>query len=511
MSEFEKLKRDEYQKHRKEIIYFVTAIALILALITASFSIIFISLDANTYVYYQENGSAVYHAYLSKNEYYEEDRLNGNHAYISSLIDHMDVAFRYESQMEAGDVQYQYQYRVDAQLVIEDTKTKAAIYNPTETILGPTNKIYHGQKLVIAPTVEIDYAAYNQKAQEFIDKYRLTSVTSHLNVTMYVDVIGMSELFASDSEGQYTIQVQIPLTQNVLKPTVTSSIPAGPQKIVSNPNKGKTLFKILAIISGILDAGAIGFAVFYTLKTRDMHIDYSRKVQKLVTNYKSFIQKINNPFDDTGYQRLELDDFNAMLEIRDTLQMPILMYENEDRTCTTFMIPYDARLIYIFEIKVENYDELYSSVDLTDDIDDEIRRNVKVAAPKPKKKRRSLWAFFKTGIAEIDAIDDIEISADELDAVDHIHIGDTQHDEAESEDDSEAQSHESEMAGVPAAEAHEAEIKEEIPRENTESKAAEAIAMAIAMHEAAEAATGKAVEAESREEGEADASEILNV
>ena len=397
MSELEKLKRDEYQKRRKEIIYFLTAIALILAFITASFSIIFISLDANTYVFYEEKGSALYHAYLNDNEYYEEDRLNGSHAYISSLIHHMDVAFRYESKMEAEDVKYQYQYRVDAQLVIEDAKTKSAIYNPTETILGPTNRIYEGKKLVLAPTVEIDYVSYNQKAIEFIDKYRLTDVTSYLKVTMYVEVIGMSQLFASDNEDECDIQVKIPLTQNVLKPEISTSIAEGPQKVLANPNKGKTLFKVLAIIFGVLDAGVIGYAVYYTLKTRDMHIDYSRKVQRLVNNYKSFIQKINNPFDSAGYQILMVEDFNAMLEIRDTLQLPILMYENLDRTCTTFVIPLDSRLLYTFEIKVENYDELYSPVRLGgDDIDAEIARGIKV-----DNEKQNWWTALKEIVADI--------------------------------------------------------------------------------------------------------------
>ena len=511
MSEFEKLKRDEYQKRRKEIIYFLTAIALILALITASFSIIFVSLDANTYVYYQENGSALYHAYLSENEYYEEDRLNGSHAYVSSLIDHMDVVFRYESKMDAEDVTYQYKYRVDAQLVIEDTRTGAAIYNPKETVLGPTSKVFQGKNLVLAPTVEIDYVAYNEKAKAFIADYNLTGVTSYLNVTMFVEVIGMSELFAADNEGQYTVEVHIPLAQNVLKPEVSSTIPTGPQKVLSNPNKGKSLFMVLAIIFGVLDAAAIGCAVVYTLKTRDMHIDYSRKVQRLVNNYKSFIQKINTPFERTGYQALEVNTFTEMLEIRDTLQMPILMYENEDRTCTTFMIPFDSRLLYIYEIKVENYDELYSPVDLTDDIDAEIKKHVKIETPKPKKKRWSLWSFFKTGIAEIDAIDDIEIHAHGLDEVDKIKIGDTHHDEAENEDDREEQSRESEIIGDSAAEAVKAETAEAIPSETGKSETAEAIAMAIAMHEAAEAAPDQADKTEPFEEGEAEASEALNV
>ena len=408
MSEFEKLKRDEYQKKRKEIIYYLAALALVLSLVTATFSIIFANLDANTYVDYQQSGSALYHAYLNENEYYEEDRLNGSHAYISSLIHHMDVDFRYQSKMAATDVTYQYQYRVDVQLVIEDTKTKSAIYNPTETILGPTTKIYMGQNLLLAPTVDIDYVAYNQKAKDFIEKYRLTNITSYLNVTMYVDVVGMSELFANDNEGQYSIQVQIPLAQNVLKPQISSSIPTGPQKILSNPNEGRNVFLVLAIIFGVLDAGAIGFLTVYTLKTRDVHVDYGRKVQKIVNNYKSFIQKINNPFDRTGYQILEISTFNELLEIRDTLQLPILMHENEDKTCATFMIPVDSRLLYVFEIKVDNYDYLYDPTRERNEGD--IDAEIEMIAD-----RKHWWYFIRHAIAEMRKIDRIKIEIDDPD------------------------------------------------------------------------------------------------
>ena len=360
MSEHDKIKRDEYQKQRQKMIYILAAIVLVLSFITAIFSVIFLRLDANTYVSYEETGSALYHAYLNENEYYEQERLNGEHAYIASLIHHMDVQFRYVSQMAAEDVQYQYQYRVDAQLVIQDEKTGAAIYNPTETILGPTVAVFQGQKLVLNPTVDIDYVSYNEKAKGFIEKYRLTNVSSHLNVTMYVDVVGMSELFAEDSEGQYTISVKIPLNQAVLKPQVSSTIPAGIQQVLSNPNEGKRVIRVLAIVFGVLDAGALAYSAYYVLKTRDEHIDYGRKVQRIINNYKSFIQKINNAFDVAGYQVLKVDTFNEMLEIRDTLQLPILMHENEDKTRTVFMIPVDGRLLYTFEIKVDNFEKLYA-------------------------------------------------------------------------------------------------------------------------------------------------------
>lgn len=363
MSEAEKLKRAEYQKCRKKIIYILAACALVLSVLTASFSVIFISRDADTYVSFHEDGSAVYHAYLNENEYYEEERLNGNHAYISSLIHHMDVDFCYRSEMNVDDVMYKYQYRVDSQLVIEDSKTGAAIYNPVETILGPTNNDFKGQKLKIAPKVNIDYVQYNEKAKAFIDKYKLTNVVSYLNVTMFVDVVGMSEAFASDSAGQYMVQVRIPLVQNVLKPQVTSTIPTGPQSVLANSSNSHNVFKVLAIVFGVLSVASVVALAYYTLKTRDNHIDYTIKVQRIVKSYKSFIQKINNPFDCNGYQVLTVDSFKEMLEIRDTLQLPVLMYENNDKTCTAFVIPVDSKLLYTFVVKVDDYEEIYASAD----------------------------------------------------------------------------------------------------------------------------------------------------
>ena len=52
-----------------------------------------------------------------------------------------------------------------------------------------------------------------------------------------------------------------------------------------------------------------------------------------------------------------VDTFDEMLEIRDTLQTPILMHENDDRTCTKFLIPTGNKLLYQYTIQVEGYEE----------------------------------------------------------------------------------------------------------------------------------------------------------
>ena len=62
------------------------------------------------------------------------------------------------------------------------------------------------------------------------------------------------------------------------------------------------------------------------------------------TRFSSDVQKINNEIDYNNYKIIQINTFNEILEMRDTMQSPILMYteENEDRT--KFMIMKDGIL-----------------------------------------------------------------------------------------------------------------------------------------------------------------------
>ncbi|MBQ9781787.1 MAG: hypothetical protein IJW26_01220, partial [Clostridia bacterium] len=77
--------------------------------------------------------------------------------------------------------------------------------------------------------------------------------------------------------------------------------------------------------------------------------------------YRSYIQQITVPIDKEGKQVLTVSSFQELLEIRDTIQKPVLMYENDDKTLTEFLIPTDTAIIYAYEIKVDDYDEIYST------------------------------------------------------------------------------------------------------------------------------------------------------
>ena len=121
----------------------------------------------------------------------------------------------------------------------------------------------------------------------------------------------------------------------------------------TNSATSSKVFKVLAIIFAILDVIAVGGLVVFMWLTRDKNTDYNSRVSRVLRNYKSYIQPIGNQFDESNYQILHISDINRLLEIRDTLQKPILFNENEDKTCAKFFIVTDNRVLYLYQIKVE--------------------------------------------------------------------------------------------------------------------------------------------------------------
>ena len=120
---------------------------------------------------------------------------------------------------------------------------------------------------------------------------------------------------------------------------------------------GSEAFKTTAIVLGVVDVIAILLLVAFIYFTRTPDITYTARVKKILSQYKSYIQRINNLFETHGYQIVMVDTFEEMLEIRDTIQAPILMYENADKTCAKFMIPTDSKLLYVYRIEIEGYVE----------------------------------------------------------------------------------------------------------------------------------------------------------
>ncbi|MBQ8583551.1 MAG: hypothetical protein IJ488_02955 [Clostridia bacterium] len=359
MSEEEKKKRSEYKRWRTRAITVISAVLASLILVTAVMALIYRRLDETYYIEYYESGSTSYSVSLFDNDFYEDDTLEGGNAYVTSLVDKLALNFRYNLLTAAEGVTYDYSYKVFSKVKILDRTSGKLLYEKASDIIPDTGKLTSNEKsLMLSPGITVDYAACNELATRFIETY---SGTGTLEVTMQVSVTGSGKGFDSTGTGVYYLTLTAPLGTETVSFTTTSTPPDGTRILASSSFEGKEIFLILALVFGALAIlGAIVLTIF-VYKTRNKDINYRIKVQKLVSAYKSFIQKITSEVDLSSYSPIYVEGFSDLLEIRDTLQSPILMFENGDQTKTTFYIPTQTSLIYVYEIKVENYDLIYAA------------------------------------------------------------------------------------------------------------------------------------------------------
>ena len=359
MSEKEKKQRVVYRKNREKWIFTQAVIIAVLTVAVLVCALVSAQMESKYYISYSETGSIDYNVFLKENEFYEEEYLGKNQSYVASLIDKIIADFSYEIDMDADDVNYRYSYTVKSRLEIIDDSSKVAIFNPEYELVSVQNKSQRASdKLRINEIVVINYDEYNNLANKFLSTYELKSMTSNIVVTLEVDVLSDCEAFASSAVDTYTSELRIPLTTQTVNIKMTSAVPNSEAKMIAcTRGVGSEAFKTTAIVLGVLDGLMVLLLVAFIYLTRTPDVTYTARVKKIISQYKSYIQKINNMFETGGYQVIMVDTFDEMLEIRDTIQAPILMNENADKTCTKFIIPTDSKLLYVYTVSVEGYSE----------------------------------------------------------------------------------------------------------------------------------------------------------
>ena len=372
MSEAEKKRRLAYKQNRQKwILIQIAAIALIALLAIFMFAS-YRSANKTYYIAYSEHGSLDYKVQLKNNDFFEEEWLGQDRVYIASLINTITAVYQYELQMSSDDVLFDYSYQVDANLSVVDKNTGISLYSPTESLFNKqTKENKGGGKVQISVPVAIDFHKFNEHAKDFIAAYQLKDVTSVLKVKLTVNVTSRSEQFAENNQDSYTSELQIPLNEDKINIKSVSTA-LGEDKVLLCSDTSALGYMIGTIIAGSIDVILLGLLIAFIYLTRNTDINYAIKVKRLVSAYRSYIQKIDNAFDSEGYQLLFVNSFKEMLGIRDTIHSPILMTENEDCTCTQFLIPTNTKILYIFEIKVDDYDQIYNPEPvILEDVDDE--------------------------------------------------------------------------------------------------------------------------------------------
>lgn len=361
MSEKEILKRQKYKQNRKKWLMIQTVALVLVAVIALGSFFVYDRMNRTYFIEYTENSTIDYQVIYQENEYFDDLIRGKDQTYIAHLIDHITADFQYQMNMDAANVDFEYGYSILAQLVVEDKDTGKPYYTAEEQLLPCTQQTAHGgSKVEIQEQVEIDFPKFNAIAEEFMTAYDLKNATATLIVTLDVQMLSSCDQFEKNNENAYSTDIRIPLNELTMDIVSTASAPATESKVlVYNTFINKQVpLTIGYIASGLALLQTLAMIVFMHL-TKNEDVTYTARVRKLMNAYSSYIQRMEGEFDDQGYQVILIKSFHELLGIRDTLQAPILMTENKDQTMSRFLIPTDSKMLYAFEIRVDNYDEIY--------------------------------------------------------------------------------------------------------------------------------------------------------
>lgn len=363
MSELEIKRRQEYKRNRKTWSIIQIIAIVIFAVVALGSFLIYDKMNDTYYIEYTENSSVDYKVKYEENEFFEKDWIYRDQEYISDLIETMVADFNYKLNMDTFGVGFEYKYKIDATLLIADKTSGRPYRTVSENILPLTTKrIDTSNAIEIDESVQIDFNKFHLEALEFVETYFLTNSTSTLIVSLDVEVLSTSKTFQRSNENKYSTALNIPVTLETFGIEITSSVPQNESKVLAYSGaENQGIFLAIGIIAGVIAFILILVLAVFLHITKNEDVTYAAKVRKIVSAYGSYIQRINGGFNEYGYQSVMIKTFNEMLGIRDTIQSPILMTENKDETMTRFLIPTNTKLLYVYEIKVDNYDLIYAS------------------------------------------------------------------------------------------------------------------------------------------------------
>lgn len=348
---------EEQTKRKNTIISFICVIAVV-SILSFSLFVIFSKTNDNNYVTYDEKSNIDYNVYLKENEFFENNYLGSNKQYIASLIDYIKADFEYNLSFDSDDVEYKYEYRIEANVNVYDKDTNNVLFNKKEELLKQEEFTTNKRKANIKKSVNIDYNHFNDLIKRFVTLYGLEDVKSVLTINMYINTIGSCENFAENQENESVMSLSIPLTTQTVAIEISNDlIDTENNVMLCETNKLNYILLVFAIITLIIDVILIVYLIKYEINTRTADTIYIKKLKKILNNYGSYIQEIGEDFNLKGYQLVKINTFEDMLEIRDTIKQPILMKQNKEKTGSYFIIPSSSKYLYIYRLKLEDIEK----------------------------------------------------------------------------------------------------------------------------------------------------------
>lgn len=321
------------------IISIVALIILVLSVITY-FSI-------NITSSYREKTSINYQVCLSENEYYSTSCIGENVEYLTAISDTVKVDFNYSAVYEKKAAR-NFKYYVKTNLLVK------TISEPEKELLRKEKEItdvkeVESEGIVIntIESVDIPFQEYNGYAQKYKNDFSILS-----NCDLIVSLVERGD----GGKDREISSITIPLTKstynitkNELKEHVmTYEVPA---------LKSKRDMILIAVAVAIVINIIVWIKLIRFLSATTAHdSEYEKRLKKILSTYDRVIVTLNDRKRiDFNQQIYPVDSFTELLDVRDTVDKPILYYKVNSIKAEFYV--QDVDKIYKYTMKEADFEK----------------------------------------------------------------------------------------------------------------------------------------------------------
>ena len=316
---------ETYGKDKKIIYKLIIKIILLAVLTFPTVFLLRASLTANSILTYTEKGTKDYKDNLKENNFYNDNFLGQNMTYITSLVDYIDIDMNYNFK-SSEKANFDYTYSIYANLVITPEDNSKVLFDEKYILVDNISKqTTNADNYNINKTINLDYNYYNDLANTFKTTYGV-NCNSKLVVSMKVNTNGKDLEYERDFNTSNQMKVTLSLAKKQVDIDMNSAKIDEVQNITVSTKgliKNKGLFMI-----GMIFTFAVVLASISTYKTangiRLQKDDYTRYIEKILNNYDRAIVETRYMPNLDDYEEIEVSKFSELIDVRDTLRLPIL-------------------------------------------------------------------------------------------------------------------------------------------------------------------------------------------
>ncbi len=329
---------------------YVTTIFIILLILSIFLIKLALRQDKKLFIQYNDKKDLGYQVILKENEYYQDTYMEKGNQYIANLIQSIHADFNYHFALPTS---YDYQYKIVGTVDVVDEKTNKTIYTFSEDLL-PEQTGQSDGSLDISQNIQVNYEKYNNLIRQFVAAYDLKNVTCQLKLNLNLGISSNTQQFAKQNFN--VMNLSVPLAMNTISIDTNYDLSNQHNLIeIQQEQKNPTPFFISGIAILVLDFLFLIIFFIYRKKTETEEDKYNNNLKKILNNYDSYISRVEDDFNMQEYQILKVQRFTDLLEIRDTMQLPIIMLENKEQLVTCFVIPTPSHILYFYSIGVTQY------------------------------------------------------------------------------------------------------------------------------------------------------------